>query len=144
MQLTLRARVVVARAYIHHRFDQHQEGIPVSQSYLIWSDLHCGYWRPNLAGYTVHIEAARLYSKADAEKAVDGLESGHSRVIPLREKQLDLLQAKSRAELQEHLLGRLCDLIIKEAFEEIQEKYGGNSAIQSLIKNKESELKNGD
>lgn len=36
--------------------------------YLIWSNEHRAWWRPNCCGYTVHLKAAGRYSREDAIK----------------------------------------------------------------------------
>lgn len=36
------------------------------ERYLIWSNEHRAWWRPNNAGYTVYVTAAGIYSKEDA------------------------------------------------------------------------------
>lgn len=37
-------------------------------SYLIWSNEHRAWWRPNSSGYTVFIESAGRYSRDEAVK----------------------------------------------------------------------------
>lgn len=46
--------------------------LTLSESYLIWSNEHAAWWRPNASGYTAYIEDAGRYSR---EKAI-----AHSRV----------------------------------------------------------------
>jgi hypothetical protein len=36
--------------------------------YLIWSNEHGAWWRPNSAGYTTHLVAAGQYSRDEALK----------------------------------------------------------------------------
>lgn len=36
--------------------------------YLIWSNEHRAWWRPNAHGYTVHIEQAGRYTRDEAVK----------------------------------------------------------------------------
>ncbi|MGH3518829.1 MAG: hypothetical protein ACRDQ7_15705 [Haloechinothrix sp.] len=38
--------------------------------YLIWSNQHTGWWRPRHHGYTLMIEEAGRYDKAEAEEIV--------------------------------------------------------------------------
>lgn len=40
--------------------------IPPSKNWLIWSNEHGAWWRPNAAGYTAFRVAAGRYSYADA------------------------------------------------------------------------------
>lgn len=40
----------------------------MSEAYLIWSNEHRAWWRPNSRGYTIHIEAAGRYTRDDALK----------------------------------------------------------------------------
>jgi hypothetical protein len=58
-------------------------------SYLIWSNQHAMWWRPNERGYTQYIEEAGRYSRADAERIVNdatlGGRLGHRRVNPMTE-----------------------------------------------------------
>ena len=35
---------------------------------LIWSGEHSAYWRPGASGYTIHPEAAGLYTRETAER----------------------------------------------------------------------------
>lgn len=37
-----------------------------SAKWLVWSNEHRAYWRPNMAGYTTHAKAAGRYSEEDA------------------------------------------------------------------------------
>lgn len=39
-----------------------------AEPYLVWSNEHRAWWRANGCGYTIHVEAAGLYSRADALK----------------------------------------------------------------------------
>lgn len=36
------------------------------ETYLVWSHEHSAWWRPNSAGYTVHVKAAGRYSRDEA------------------------------------------------------------------------------
>lgn len=38
----------------------------MERSYLIWSNEHRAWWRPDRAGYTIHTEAAGRYSRVEA------------------------------------------------------------------------------
>lgn len=48
--------------------------------YLIWSNEHRAWWRPNSCGYTVHVRAAGRYSRKEAveisSRAHDGWTEG--------------------------------------------------------------------
>ena len=37
-----------------------------TELYLIWSNEHRAWWRPNSRGYTAHLEKAGRYSRNDA------------------------------------------------------------------------------
>lgn len=38
----------------------------VEETYLVWSNEHRAWWRPNSAGYTVHVELAGRYPRSEA------------------------------------------------------------------------------
>jgi len=50
--------------------------------YLIWSNEHRSWWRPNRVGYTQHIEQAGRYSRDDAMEITDGATFQWSKMIP--------------------------------------------------------------
>lgn len=56
-------------------------------NYLIWSNQQGMWWRPAKAGYTMHIEEAGRYSRAEAEAIVADATVGgqikHQRVNPV-------------------------------------------------------------
>jgi len=77
--------------------------IPLIDSYLIWSNEHAAWWRPNVLGYTPFFEEAGRYSR---EKAIE-----HSRgrdqcrgapppEIPVRE--IDMLAAMTAENSDRH------------------------------------------
>lgn len=43
-----------------------RKGHQMEEQYLVWSHEHGAWWRPNRAGYTVHLEDAGLYSRDEA------------------------------------------------------------------------------
>lgn len=45
---------------------------PESAAYLVWSNEHNAWWRPDRCGYTNHIQAAGRYSREDAIKICAG------------------------------------------------------------------------
>ncbi len=47
-----------------------------ANSYLIWSNEHVAWWRPNSCGYTVHINAAGRYSREKALEICKGANYG--------------------------------------------------------------------
>ena len=51
-----------------------------SGPYLIWSNEHGAWWRPNSQGYTIHLAAAGRYSRSEAllicSRAHDGWDEG--------------------------------------------------------------------
>lgn len=55
----------------------------MSGAYLIWSNEHRAWWRPNSAGYTIHAEAAGRYphdkALAICANARDGWQRGQCR-----------------------------------------------------------------
>lgn len=58
-----------------------------AQRWLVWSNQHGMWWRPNRSGYTAFIEEAGRYSRAEAERIVaqatcDG-QLKHTRVNPV-------------------------------------------------------------
>lgn len=60
-------------------------GQPLPQpDYLIWSTQHRAWWRPEAAGYSVSIEGAGLYTRAEAIEIAATLRDGWSmgRVVP--------------------------------------------------------------
>lgn len=44
--------------------------------YLVWSNEHRSWWRPNSYGYTVHVEAAGRYSREEAIDIARGARNG--------------------------------------------------------------------
>lgn len=73
--------------------------------YLIWSNQHRAWWRPNRQGYTTHLDAAGRYGRDEAIGIARGTRDGwtdRGRVpdeIAIRE--ADVLEAASRAENQD-------------------------------------------
>jgi hypothetical protein len=62
----------------------------MSDNYLIWSNEHRAWWRPNKCGYTVHLAVAGRYSHDEAlricRNARDGWMPGEPPPeIPVRE-----------------------------------------------------------
>lgn len=51
-------------------------GKPESLQWLIWSNEHRAWWRPNSMGYTIHRAAAGRYTWAEALDIVEGANSG--------------------------------------------------------------------
>lgn len=61
----------------------------MSDIYLVWSDEHRAWWRPNKCGYTVKLEAAGHYTRGEAlmicAHARDGFKDGERpSEIPVR------------------------------------------------------------
>lgn len=55
----------------------------MNEKYLIWSNEHRAWWRPNNAGYTKQLEAAGRYSREDAiRQSAFGRDGWGSREIP--------------------------------------------------------------
>lgn len=50
-----------------------------SQKYLVWSNEHNAWWRPDYCGYTNHIQAAGRYSREVAVKICTGANYGFAR-----------------------------------------------------------------
>ena len=44
--------------------------------YLIWSNEHQAWWRPNSRGYTIHVDAAGRYEREEAIKIATGARDG--------------------------------------------------------------------
>lgn len=44
--------------------------------YLIWSNEHQAWWRPNSSGYTTFVEAAGRYPRAEAISIASGARDG--------------------------------------------------------------------
>lgn len=42
--------------------------LPPAEAYLVWSNYNRGWWRADSSGYTTHLEAAGIYTRA---KAID-------------------------------------------------------------------------
>jgi len=45
--------------------------------WLVYSREHNAFWRPNRAGYTVHMEAAGRYTEAQAKEACSSCDYAH-------------------------------------------------------------------
>jgi hypothetical protein len=53
------------------------------EKFLVWSNEHRAWWRPNSAGYTTNLADAGHYNREDAIKICAHSRDGwHSRVIP--------------------------------------------------------------
>lgn len=48
----------------------------MSDQYLVWSNEHRAWWRPNSAGYTRFVESAGRYSRAEAIDIARGARNG--------------------------------------------------------------------
>lgn len=48
------------------------------EPYLVWSNEHRAWWRPNSAGYTTHVSAAGRYSRDEAIGIAKGARDGWS------------------------------------------------------------------
>jgi len=45
---------------------------PTAKQYLVWSNEHRAWWRPNSNGYTGSIDQAGRYTRHEAVRIVDG------------------------------------------------------------------------
>lgn len=45
-------------------------------SYLVWSNQHRCWWRPDSKGYTLHVQSAGRYSRAEAIAIARGARNG--------------------------------------------------------------------
>lgn len=71
-------------------------------AYLIWSNEHRAWWRPNSRGYTVELEAAGRYSRAEAISIAANARDGWRKGEPPPEIALperDALEALATARL---------------------------------------------
>lgn len=60
----------------------------MKNAYLIWSNEHCGWWKPGRSGYTREMKEAGLYSRDEAlricRQAVLGSSGGVFNELPVR------------------------------------------------------------
>src|SRR5690242_12121938 len=52
------------------------------EHYLIWSNEHGAWWRPNAAGYTIQLEKAGRYSRSEALKHCAGRDQEPGKPLP--------------------------------------------------------------
>lgn len=50
--------------------------------YLVWSNEHRAWWRPNSAGYTTQLDKAGRYTKNEALKHCSGRDQEPGRPLP--------------------------------------------------------------
>ena len=69
------------------------------KNYLIWSNEHRAWWRPESRGYTVHVDEAGIYDRNKAlsicAKARDGWE-GHIIPSEIPVRQVDVIDCQTR------------------------------------------------
>lgn len=53
-----------------------------AERYLVWSNVHRAWWRPNAAGYTSYIEAAGRYTRDEAIKHSTGRDQSTDEPLP--------------------------------------------------------------
>ncbi|MDB5597416.1 MAG: hypothetical protein JWM36_4377 [Hyphomicrobiales bacterium] len=89
-----RLESVVDAARIAHGILSNHVAQLESAAYLVWSNEHRAWWRPNCAGYTIHSAAAGRYPRGEALSICRGARNGWNPdrapdEVPVAERDLD-------------------------------------------------------
>lgn len=124
-----------------------QQGEGDAEIWLVWSHEHNAWWRPNCAGYTLHIAAAGRYTKTKADEICQSRSPSRFADDPPREVAVIAPEVEQQLATRDRLAAEVAELkVILEARPNANNNESLQSAIRSIkdafyVSGKKADLK---